>query len=407
DNGRVQQIDHSGPTAVTTTYHNDNMGLSQVLMSDDGTTQTTNLFGLDLIRIDDGTETRIMLADGLGSARVEMVNGMETTTTYEPYGKVLTQAGTSGTVYGYTGEQEDAATGLLYLRARYYNPYLYQFQSRDPFPGTIIAPASQHGYAYGLNNPVMNVDPSGLCVENGDEYCWSLAEQAVRDNLGTLTELGALTTIELEQKLYGPPSQPLPPSIPALGLPFNPVPQHGQDLSCSLDFPTSQTDYLISISWFGSQKYPKDCAGLLQEILSLRNELVRRYAELRENKLNLPQSGPMSIEGHQDQFEGKQSRLRKLLDTYRTNGCGGSTRDAQSWATVPVPSPAPKANNSPITDSPIPAVGIPISPETIDTVGDVTFWGTVTVVGGYVLYNSKGCLLGPVFCILDLITPVP
>ncbi|MCP4361171.1 MAG: hypothetical protein GY796_24450 [Chloroflexi bacterium] len=59
--------------AVTTTYHNDNMGLSQVLMSDDGTTQTTNLFGLDLIFVDDGTEQRVLLTDGLGSGRVEMV----------------------------------------------------------------------------------------------------------------------------------------------------------------------------------------------------------------------------------------------------------------------------------------------------------------------------------------------
>ncbi|MCP4357747.1 MAG: hypothetical protein GY796_07005, partial [Chloroflexi bacterium] len=56
-------------------------------MSDDGTTQTTNLFGLDLIHVDDGTETRTLLADGLGSARVEMVgSAVDTITTYEPYG---------------------------------------------------------------------------------------------------------------------------------------------------------------------------------------------------------------------------------------------------------------------------------------------------------------------------------
>ncbi|MCA9993977.1 MAG: hypothetical protein KDE29_23515, partial [Anaerolineales bacterium] len=61
--------------------------------------------------------TRVLLADGLGSARVEMVGGVvETTTTYEPYGKLLAQTGSSGTTYGFTGEQEDAATGLVYLR---------------------------------------------------------------------------------------------------------------------------------------------------------------------------------------------------------------------------------------------------------------------------------------------------
>ncbi|MCP4370617.1 MAG: hypothetical protein GY797_21270, partial [Deltaproteobacteria bacterium] len=66
DNGRIQQIDYTGPTAVTTTYHNDNMGLSQVLIANDGTTQTANLFGLDLIHVDDGSQTRTLLADGLG-----------------------------------------------------------------------------------------------------------------------------------------------------------------------------------------------------------------------------------------------------------------------------------------------------------------------------------------------------
>jgi RHS repeat-associated protein len=90
-----------------------------------------------------------MLADGLGSVRVEMVNGaVETTTTYEPYGKLLAQTGSSGTTYGFTGEQYDAATGLVYLRARYYNPSLKLFLSRDPFPGYATLSISQNGYAY-------------------------------------------------------------------------------------------------------------------------------------------------------------------------------------------------------------------------------------------------------------------
>jgi hypothetical protein len=49
DGRRVQQIDRSGGQAVTTTYTNDNSGLSQVLVSDDGSTQTHNLLGLSPI----------------------------------------------------------------------------------------------------------------------------------------------------------------------------------------------------------------------------------------------------------------------------------------------------------------------------------------------------------------------
>ncbi|VAW32539.1 hypothetical protein MNBD_CHLOROFLEXI01-523 [hydrothermal vent metagenome] len=152
---RLQQIDSSGTTPITTTYTNDNAGLSQVLVSNDGTTTTLNLFGLDLIQQDDGSETRTLLIDGLGSARVEMVgNTIENTTTYEPYGKLLTQIGSSGTTYGYTGEQYDTATSLVYLRARYYNPNLKAFMSRDPFSGWVGLPASQHPYSYVHNNPM-------------------------------------------------------------------------------------------------------------------------------------------------------------------------------------------------------------------------------------------------------------
>jgi RHS repeat-associated protein len=163
DGNRVQQVDYSGSTPVTTTYHNDNTGLSQVLVSDDGTTQTANLLGLSLIQQDDGSQTRTLLADGLGSVRVEMVgSAIDSATTYEPYGKLLARSGDSGTVYGYTGEQHDGATGLVYLRARYYNPVLRIFLSVDPWVGNSRRPMSYNKYLYVYANPVNLIDPTGL-----------------------------------------------------------------------------------------------------------------------------------------------------------------------------------------------------------------------------------------------------
>ena len=102
-----------------------------------------------LIGQDDGTGMRLLLADGLGSVRQEMVGGaVAATTTYDPYGKLLAQSGTSGTVYGYTGEQEDAATGLVYLRARYYNPNTNHFLTRDPWRGNMRYPKTLTAYPY-------------------------------------------------------------------------------------------------------------------------------------------------------------------------------------------------------------------------------------------------------------------
>ncbi|MCP4362653.1 MAG: RHS repeat-associated core domain-containing protein, partial [Chloroflexi bacterium] len=180
DGNRVQQIDYTGPTAVTTTYTNDILGLVQVLVASNGLTTTHHLFGLDLIQQSDGTQTRILLTDGLGSIRTEMVgNNVDVTITYEPFGNLLERTGNSGTAYGFTGEQHDRATGLLYLRARYYNPGLRLFSDRDAYPGSMTRPSTLHDYSYVSNDPVNKIDPSSLCEEVGDEACWSIYENII------------------------------------------------------------------------------------------------------------------------------------------------------------------------------------------------------------------------------------
>ena len=182
-NNRLRQVDFTGASVITTTYANDILGLTQVLIADDGTSQVVNLFGLDLIQQDDGNGALALLADGLGSVRLEMKGGaVEATTTYSPYGKELVQEGDRGTVYGFTGEQEDGATGLLYLRARYYSSSLKTFMSRDPWEGTGWRPGTMNGFSYVLDAPVNRVDPLGLCeYDPYDPYldydCWLLAKE--------------------------------------------------------------------------------------------------------------------------------------------------------------------------------------------------------------------------------------
>jgi len=66
----------------------------------------------------------------------------------------LEQRGRSGTVYGFTGEQQDEATGLLYLRARHYSPALKVFQSRDPWEGTGWRPNTLNYHTYVQGNPI-------------------------------------------------------------------------------------------------------------------------------------------------------------------------------------------------------------------------------------------------------------
>lgn len=168
-NNRVQQTDYTTQQPATITYANDILGLTQVLVADDGATQTYNLFGLDLISQQalNGivkSQPRLLLPDGLGSVRQEMVGkNVTAVNTYEPYGTLLNQIGVSATTYGFTGEQEDSATGLLYLRARYYNPSLHTFMVKDSWAGDMLRPETLHSYSYVGGNVINITDPTGQC----------------------------------------------------------------------------------------------------------------------------------------------------------------------------------------------------------------------------------------------------
>ncbi|MCH7588854.1 MAG: RHS repeat-associated core domain-containing protein [Chloroflexi bacterium] len=51
--------------------------------------------------------------------------------------------------------------GLVFLRARFYNPNVGRFLTKDPFHAFPSLPSMLHPYTYALNNPVNLVDPSG------------------------------------------------------------------------------------------------------------------------------------------------------------------------------------------------------------------------------------------------------
>lgn len=86
---------------------------------------------------------------------------MTDTYTYDAYGTLIGSTGTTTNEFLYAGYQTDAATGLDYLRARYYNPELGQFTSRDSYEGDASTPLSRNPYVYATASPVDNIDPSG------------------------------------------------------------------------------------------------------------------------------------------------------------------------------------------------------------------------------------------------------
>ena len=60
----------------------------------------------------------------------------------------------------FTGEYQDL-DGLIYLRARYYDPADGRFLTSDTVFGDLTNPLTQNRYVYCNNNPVIYVDPSG------------------------------------------------------------------------------------------------------------------------------------------------------------------------------------------------------------------------------------------------------
>ncbi len=141
---------------TTTSYRWDAAaGLSQVLQD---SASNTYVYGLDLVsRTDSGGSQEYYLTDGLGSTTglTTGTGALADTYTYDVYGASRTHTGSSPNEFTFTGEQVDA-TGLQYLRARYYDSATGRFMSRDPLPFA-------QRYAYVGNDPVNYVDPRGLC----------------------------------------------------------------------------------------------------------------------------------------------------------------------------------------------------------------------------------------------------
>ena len=93
------------------------------------------------------------MADSTGN----IVNTYE----YDPWGNIRSQTEAVDNPIKYAGEYYDDELGMYYLRARYYDPAVGRFISRDIKEGDISSPLDMNRYVYCRNNPVKYVDPSG------------------------------------------------------------------------------------------------------------------------------------------------------------------------------------------------------------------------------------------------------
>jgi len=107
----------------------------------------------------DASGTVTPLRDALGSvvALTDASGTIQSSYSYEPFGKTTATGAVSSSTQKYTGREDDG-TGLYYYRNRYYSPTMQRFISEDP----IGLNGGINLYAYARNNPVSYSDPFGL-----------------------------------------------------------------------------------------------------------------------------------------------------------------------------------------------------------------------------------------------------
>ena len=118
--------------------------------------------GFELISRREGTTASYYVYDGGLSVRA-LTNEAGTVTdtlVFDAFGNETGRTGSTNNTYGFQGEEQDA-TGLYYLRARYLDPATGTFTTIDTYGGSLSDPMSLHKYLFANSNPVMYCDPSG------------------------------------------------------------------------------------------------------------------------------------------------------------------------------------------------------------------------------------------------------
>jgi RHS repeat-associated protein len=164
DGMRVSQTDRTGKI---TNYYWDNSNIPEALNEgDEEGNITLTLFpgtGFKSTRnsSQNSTQWRFFITDHLGSVIALTDNNGIVTDEYEydEYGTLINTKGTSHNPYKYIGQQYDETTGLIYLRARYYDSETGRFVSRDP----IGIKSDLNHYLY-TNNPIIYYDILGLRI---------------------------------------------------------------------------------------------------------------------------------------------------------------------------------------------------------------------------------------------------
>jgi RHS repeat-associated protein len=165
DGNRISKTRIRGKNTQSSEYVLDvNSILPTVLTESDNKSTKYYTYGTDLVSMTDPQRGEFYYHyDGLGSVRSlsDSNESIKAIYLYDAFGQIQKKMGHVDNDFLFTGEQMDDETGLIYLRARYYDPGIGRFINKDPILGIRTETQSLNRYVYTMNNPVNLVDPSG------------------------------------------------------------------------------------------------------------------------------------------------------------------------------------------------------------------------------------------------------
>jgi RHS repeat-associated protein len=188
DGNRVSQQVVAGTYA----YVNDTATSLPVVINEAGPDgNITYGYGLSMISATAAAFQYYHQFDGLGSTSnlTDPAGAQKANYTYEPWGKSTLPLDPVGSKdkYKFTGEALDPNSGLVFLRARYYDPAIGRFISRDALETLGI-----NQYQYGLANPTRFADQSGF--EPNEPSPEPNPEAVSSENLSKLNDLASFLT---------------------------------------------------------------------------------------------------------------------------------------------------------------------------------------------------------------------
>jgi RHS repeat-associated protein len=162
-------VDNSGPLSRT---------VASIFTTTNGVNEIY-VYGQGLISVgskDISSDRKYLLEDGLGNIRftTNSSGSKRDQMDFDPFGNLYKSPFFGDSSFQFKGEYTHDATGLVFMRARWYDPITGRFISRDPIRGALTLPQTQNPYAFAVNNPANVSDPSGKFIETA----WDVANLA-------------------------------------------------------------------------------------------------------------------------------------------------------------------------------------------------------------------------------------